>query len=99
MSYNPSESLARCKEIIPELNLDMKNLSDNFISVAKVDFKKWGKIFKHCLALCAILKLKLNDFPDVEPYTEFMDIQQDLGALLHSLYIFYECTSQDGSDT
>lgn len=87
-----NKALLRCQELMPELDLDLQKIDANTVAIKTVDFKKWEKIFAKTMAYCQALQEKVDEFPDVEPFFGLSEAMEDLGALITSLYIFYDCT-------
>lgn len=77
---------------MPELNLDLQTIDENTVAIHQVDFDKWYKLFIKTMAYTEVLQEKVNEFPDTEPFFGLSEALEDLGALITSLFVFYDCT-------
>src|SRR5690606_38588977 len=88
----PSKALLRCQELIPELNLDIEQITSDTVAIRKIDMKRCKHVYYKCLAYVEAIQDKVDEFPDTEPFFGLSEAVEDLSALIHSLYIFYECS-------
>lgn len=91
----PSKALLRCQELMPELNLDIEQITSDTVAISKIDMKRWGPVYYKCLAYVEAIQDKVDEFPDTDPFFGLSEAVEDLGALLHSLFIFYDFTMRE----
>lgn len=91
----PSKALLRCQELMPELNLDIEQINSDTVVIRKIDMKRWRHVYYKCLAYVEAIQDKVDEFPDTDPFFGLSEAVEDLGALLHSLFIFYDCTMRE----
>lgn len=80
---------------MPELDLKIEPITIESVAINKVEMEYWRDIFLKCLAYVEAIHDKVDEFPDTEPFFGLSEAMEDLGALLHSLYIFYDCTMRE----
>jgi len=80
---------------MPELDLKIEPITIESVAINKVEMEYWRDIFLKCLAYVEEIQDKVDEFPDTEPFFGLSEAMEDLGALLHSLYIFYDCTMRE----
>lgn len=93
----PSKSLNKCKELIPELKLDM-GFDDNMLVVKPIKIEEWKDLFFRFFHDFLTLQSVFKDIPDVEPYNSIEEHIDNMGAIVHSLFIFYDCMINNEQD-
>jgi hypothetical protein len=91
----PSKALLRCQKLMPELNLDIEQINSDTVAISKIDMKRWRHVYYKCLAYVEAIQDKVDEFPDTEPFFGLSEAVEDLGALVHSLFIFYDFTMRE----
>lgn len=87
-----ANALLRCQELLPSLDLDIEKLDEENLSIRPISFYQWHAIIRSSLTLVEVLKEEFDAFPDVEPYMIINEALEDLGSIILSLNVFYECT-------
>lgn len=91
----PSKSLLRCRKLMPELDLQIEPLNIETVAINKVEMEHWRDIYLKSFDYLEAIQDKVDEFPDTEPFFGLPEALEDLAALLHSLYIFYDCTMRE----
>lgn len=91
----PQKAISRCQEIVPELEIEIYKSNPEIFVFSAVEMDEWKKVFERVIKLWFDLKLRVEKFPDVNPFLGLADTIDDLGSLIHALYIFYEFTMQE----
>ena len=72
--------------------MDLQIVDDNTVAIKTVDVMAWHRVFVKTLAYVDALQEKVDTFPDTEPFFGVCEAMEDLGALITSLFVFYDCT-------
>lgn len=91
----PSKALMRCQELMPHLKMEIRPIDPHTVSMKKVDMELWRTIYYRCMGIADALQLIVDEFPDTEPFLGLPELVEDLGALIQTLYIFYDCTMKE----
>lgn len=92
----PHDSLKKCQELIPELNMGIQIFpgplnGEGYALINEIPLKDWALVLRKMTECFQILDRVLEITPDLKPYWELNESIENVGALLHCLSIFHEC--------
>ena len=91
----PTDALKRCDELCPEVNLEIEQVSSTAVTIKKVPIEKWRQMLTFSLAYIEMTQELIGEWPDIEPFSELFESMDDLEALIHTLFICYDCTMRE----